>query len=271
MQVYAGRRDAHEPAERRRAGRGAAPPRRLPAADRGELGRRARAARARRDRRAAERGALPLVVGGTGLYLRAALTDLALPPVGAARRARRAGSGSTTSAGPRRRWRSWRDAIARAAGRLHANDRRRVVRGARARRARARASRPSATGCGPAGCAGRRSSRSSRGRAASCARASPSAPRRCSRAGPWTRCAALREARRRAIADRRAHPRPRRRSAPTSTGRATLDECAAEITLRTGQYARRQETWARRIPGAIELAGADGPERNADRLLELIR
>ena len=38
-----------------------------------------------------------------------------------------------------------------------------------------------------------------------------------------------------------------------------------------GQYARRQETWARRIPGAIELPGGDGPERNADRLLELIR
>ncbi len=53
-------------------------------------------------------------------------------------------------------------------------------------------------------------------------------------------------------------------------GRATLEECAAEITLRTGQYARRQETWARRIPEVIELAGADGPERNADRLLELI-
>ena len=54
-------------------------------------------------------------------------------------------------------------------------------------------------------------------------------------------------------------------------GRSTLAGCAAEITLRTGQYARRQETWARRIPEAIELAGADGPERNADRLLELIR
>ena len=54
-------------------------------------------------------------------------------------------------------------------------------------------------------------------------------------------------------------------------GHATLAECAAEITLRTGQYARRQDTWARRIPGVIELAGADGPERNADRLLELIR
>src|SRR4051812_12691059 len=36
----------------------------------------------------AARGATPLVVGGTGLYLRAALTDLALPPaVPAARRA----------------------------------------------------------------------------------------------------------------------------------------------------------------------------------------
>jgi tRNA dimethylallyltransferase len=54
-------------------------------------------------------------------------------------------------------------------------------------------------------------------------------------------------------------------------GRATLAECAAEITLRSGQYARRQETWARRMPGAIELPGGDGPERNADRLLELIR
>ena len=54
-------------------------------------------------------------------------------------------------------------------------------------------------------------------------------------------------------------------------GRTTLAACTAEIALRTGQYARRQETWARRIPGAIELAGADGPERNAERLLELIR
>ena len=84
----------------------------------------------------------------------------------------------------------------------------------------------------------------------------------------------VRGAARRAGSSRR---RPRRassasrRSAPISTADATLAECAAEIALRTGQYARRQETWARRIPGAIELAGADGPERNADRLLELIR
>jgi len=38
---------------------------------------------------AAERGALPLVVGGTGLYLRAALAELDLPPaVGVAERVR---------------------------------------------------------------------------------------------------------------------------------------------------------------------------------------
>ena len=44
-------------------------------------------------------------------------------------------------------------------------------------------------------------------------------------------------------------------------GRATLAETAAEIALRTGQYARRQETWARRIPGAIELRAR--PARSA--------
>jgi len=76
----------------------------------------------------AERGATPLVVGGTGLYLRAALTDLALPPA--------------VPAAERARWEAFYDerggpaALAelasldpRAAERLHANDRRRVVRG----------------------------------------------------------------------------------------------------------------------------------------------
>ena len=77
---------------------------------------------------AAERGALPLVVGGTGLYLRAALTELALPPAVPAAERGRAGSASTTSAGRARRWRSSSAAIRAPAERLHANDRRRVVR-----------------------------------------------------------------------------------------------------------------------------------------------
>ena len=64
------------------------------------------------------------------------------------------------------------------------------------------------------------------------------------------------------LAQLSAHLRRRALRSPRSPPRSAL---------RTGQYARRQETWARRIPESIELAGADGPERNADRLLELIR
>jgi tRNA dimethylallyltransferase len=73
-------------------------------------------------------GRIPIVVGGTGLYLRAALADLALPP--------------PPSPGRRERWSAFYDerggeaAHARlaaldleAAAALHPNDRRRVVRG----------------------------------------------------------------------------------------------------------------------------------------------
>ena len=78
-------------------------------------------------------GRVPIVVGGTGLYLRAALAELELPP--------------PPSPGTRERWSAFYDerggeaAHARlaaldpeAAAALHPNDRRRVVRGARARR-----------------------------------------------------------------------------------------------------------------------------------------
>ncbi|HEU0303630.1 MAG TPA: tRNA (adenosine(37)-N6)-dimethylallyltransferase MiaA [Gaiellaceae bacterium] len=76
---------------------------------------------------ALERGRTPVVVGGTGLYLRAALSDLAPPPA--------------PSPGSRARWERVYDRLgpeqahallleldAPAAARIHANDRRRVVR-----------------------------------------------------------------------------------------------------------------------------------------------
>jgi tRNA dimethylallyltransferase len=217
---------------------------------------------------AAERGARPLVVGGTGLYLRAALTDLALPPAVPAER--------------RAHWDRIYDELGgesalaelatrdpRAADRLHSNDRRRVV------------------------------------RALELAEQGASlAPEHDRLWGDGMRRPALvavvtwpRDALRARIAERTAtmlaagaveEVRALRASGATPSvtaarilgfeqigrfldGGATLAEVAAEIALRTGQYARRQETWARRIPGAIELAGADGPQRNADRLLELIR
>ena len=77
--------------------------------------------------RALEDGATPVVVGGTGLYLRAALVDLDLPPA--------------PEPGARRRWESEYDRLGAepahglladrdpaAAARVHPNDRRRVVR-----------------------------------------------------------------------------------------------------------------------------------------------
>jgi tRNA dimethylallyltransferase len=216
----------------------------------------------------AERGATPLVVGGTGLYLRAALTDLALPPV--------------VPAAERERWEAFYDerggsaALAelagrdpRAAERLHANDRRRVV----------RALELAGQGASLAPDEDRLWGEGMRRPAVV---AVVSWPRDELRARIAVRTEAMlaggavEEVR----ALRASGVEPSKTAASILglaqigahlDGHATLAESAAEITLRTGQYARRQETWARRIPGVIELAGADGPERNADRLLELIR
>jgi tRNA dimethylallyltransferase len=239
----------------------------LPLTERSSVGAHAPLAHAAIDA-AAARGALPLVVGGTGLYLRAALADLELPP--APREA------------DRTRWerfydeRGARAAFAelvqrdpRAAERLHENDRRRVVRALEL-----------------------------------CARGASLAPERdrlwqgglrrptVSAVVSWPRADLRARIRARtdamlaggAVDEVRALREAGIEPSPTAArilglaqiaaylrGERDLADVAGEITMRTGQYARRQETWARRIPEAIELAGADGPERNADRLLELIR
>ena len=216
----------------------------------------------------AERGATPLVVGGTGLYLRAALTDLALPPaVPAAERARweafydeRGGVAALSELAGR---------DPRAAGRLHANDRRRVV----------RALELAGQGASLAPERDRLWGDGMRRPATVAVVAWPRADLRARialRTEAMLAGGAVEEVRALREADVEPSPTAARilglaQIGAYLDGKATLAECAAEITLRTGQYARRQETWARRIPGAIELAGADGPERNADRLLELIR
>jgi tRNA dimethylallyltransferase len=216
----------------------------------------------------AARGATPLVVGGTGLYLRAALTDLALPPsVPAAERARwerfydERGGGAALAELAR--------SDPRAAERLHANDRRRVVRGLEL----------AAQGASLAPAQDRLWGGGMRRPAAVAVVSWPRAELRA-------RIAARTEAMLAggAVDEVRVLRNGGTEPSPTAArilglaqigayleGQASLAACAAEVALRTGQYARRQETWARRIPEAIELAGADGPERNADRLLELIR
>ncbi len=72
-------------------------------------------------------GRTPIVVGGTGLYLRAALTELDLPPAPApAQRAR--WERLYDLLGPERAHASLAERDAAAAERLHPNDRRRIVR-----------------------------------------------------------------------------------------------------------------------------------------------
>jgi tRNA dimethylallyltransferase len=53
-------------------------------------------------------------------------------------------------------------------------------------------------------------------------------------------------------------------------GRISLDECRSRIILQTRRYSRRQRAWLRRIPNVHLLAGEDGPERNAERILETL-
>jgi len=213
----------------------------------------------------AGRGATPLVVGGTGLYLRAALSELGLPPsVAPAERARwerfydeRGAAAALAELGER---------DPRAAGRLHANDRRRVV----------RALELAAVGASLAPAEDRLWEGATRRPAVIAVVAWPRAELRAriaARTAAMLAGGAVEEVR--ALHGIEPSPTAARilglaQIGAYLEGRAELAETAAEITLRTGQYARRQETWARRIQ-AIELAGADGPERNADRLLELIR
>ncbi len=73
---------------------------------------------------ALERGRTPVVVGGTGLYLRAAISDLAPPPPGDRERWERL----YDRLGPERAHALLAERDPPAAERVHANDRRRVVR-----------------------------------------------------------------------------------------------------------------------------------------------
>ncbi|MGN6798459.1 MAG: tRNA (adenosine(37)-N6)-dimethylallyltransferase [Gaiellaceae bacterium] len=73
---------------------------------------------------AIDAAARPLVVGGTGLYFRAALSELAIPPRGR----REHWQGEVERLGPEAAHALLAERDARAAARVHPNDRRRVVR-----------------------------------------------------------------------------------------------------------------------------------------------
>jgi tRNA dimethylallyltransferase len=206
-------------------------------------------------------GITPLVVGGTGLYLRAALVDLELPPappLGARPRFEEL----YDTLGPERAHALLAERDPHAAETVHANDRKRVV------------------------------------RALELADAGESLARSPSRL--WTRetrhptllfgldvpkevLAARIEARVRAMFEHGVEEEVARAAAGSLSSTAAQviglreirelprEEAMSAIVQRTLQYAAYQRKWMRRIPGLVPLAGEHGPAKVADALLAYAR
>jgi tRNA dimethylallyltransferase len=212
-------------------------------------------------------GRLPVLAGGTGLYLRAALVDLELPPaVGPDEREaaqRLYDEGGAVAAHARLQE---RDPLAAAV--VHPNDRRRVV----------RALELAAVGASLRPASDRLWSEAMRRPAALFSLEWPrdvldariaDRTRAMLDAGAVDEVAGVLHegpplsataARIMGLAEITAHLR----------GEIDRDECERRIVTRTRRYARRQEAWARRLPGRVVLAGADGAEQNATRVLETL-
>jgi tRNA dimethylallyltransferase len=202
-------------------------------------------------------GRTPIAVGGTGLYLRAALADLELPPApeaGVRERYERL----YDRLGPDRTHALLAERDANAAARLHANDRRRVVRALELAEA--------GETLAPAG-----------------SRLWSEELRRPSLVFgldlPKDVLAARIEARARAMFERgvteevaRALEGPLSGTARQVIGLREVaelprDEAIAAVTLRTNRYAAYQRKWMRRIPGLVRLDGERRPPQLADAIV----
>ncbi len=206
-------------------------------------------------------GRIPVVAGGTGLYLRAALADLGVPP--------------PASAEARRHWEAVYDRLGasaahaalaerdpEAASVVHANDRRRVV----------RALELAAAG---------QSLKPGESRLWSTLTRVPTVvigldvPREvlAERISARTR----RMIEQGAVAEARAAAgRPLSRGARGIIGlheltTLPLEEAAAAIETRTRRYAAYQRKWMRRIPGIVTVDGDRPPGVVADEILEVAR
>ena len=208
------------------------------------------------------RGHHALLVGGTGLYLRAVVDDLSIPgryPEVAAALEAELDDGRADPVDLHAR-------LARldpvGAGRMEPTNRRRVV---RALEVTIGAGRPfsefgpgleayAATACGRSVWSGRPTRSTGASRRASRPWSTPASSTRCASWPPVRRASRARHARRSGI----------ERSWPTSKEGVPLDECLAEAVRRTRQFARRQASWFRRDPRIAWAAG--GAE--AEALLE---
>lgn len=205
-------------------------------------------------------GTLPVVVGGTGLYLRAALCDLRLPP--------------PPPPGARARWEAFYDtdpdaahaALAErdpaAAASVHAHDRRRVVRALELVEA----------GASLAPVRNRLWSGETRHPTLICGLDVPKhvLERRIeARADAMLAAGAANEARRALVG-------PISQTAAQALGLRALAElptaeARAALVLRTRQYAAYQRKWLRRIPGIVMISSDRSGEETADAILEVAR
>jgi tRNA dimethylallyltransferase len=210
---------------------------------------------------ALDEGLTPVVVGGTGLYLRAALADLDLPPAprpGARERWER----TYDELGARRAHELLAERDPDAAARLHPNDRRRVV----------RALELAETGSSLAPDAAQLWSEQMRHPTLVVGLEVPrhELDRRISR-------------RTREMFERGAQEEARRALAgPISTTARTIhglldaaelprDDAIETLARRTRRYAAYQRKWMRRIPSLVSLPADRPPGEVADAILEVAR
>jgi tRNA dimethylallyltransferase len=212
------------------------------------------------------RGRLAIVAGGTGLYLRAALAELGLPPPVSAE-LREAVGRRYDADGPEAAHALLTARDPAAAARVHPHDRRRVVRALELAEVGA-SLRPDDDRLW--------SERTRHPTRIVVLQWDPERLRQRIAQRTWAmlRGGAVEEVRR-VLAD---GPPP---SATADRlhglddirehllGRLTLEACAARLTLRVQQYARRQRIWARKLPHAVPLDGTLQPEELAARILTL--
>ena len=210
---------------------------------------------------ALDRGELPIVVGGTGLYLRAALVELELPPAPAPG-VRERWEAEYDRLGPEATHELLADRDPAAAARVHPNDRRRVV----------RALELSEAGASLAPSAGRLWGEETRHPTVIVGLEVPKQAldaRIDDRTHRMFECGVEDEV-------RAALTRPISSTARTIHGLKDIaelprEEALASLIGRTRRYASYQRKWMRRVPGLVSVA-ADRPAGEvADEILEMAR
>ncbi len=206
-------------------------------------------------------GITPVVVGGTGLYLRAALADLALPPApapGTRERWARLYDGEGAAAAHAR----LTELDPRAAAAIHANDRRRVL----------RALELAETGQSLVPAEDRLWAGETRHPTLLVGLdvAKPVLERRIEERARAMFAAGVEEEVRRALA-----------GAISTTARKTLgldevstlprEEAIAALVVRTRRYAAYQRKWMRRVPGLVMVDADRPPGEVADEIVTLAR